>query len=181
MKSDHGRVRLWQRALVERYEEAGLESPSDEDFGAHEAHAQEIFAEVGMILAQLQQVEHGLNEVLRASMSSDEKQEYRHSEFGPALKQTKALVEHRCPPGLLERPLDVLAQARSLRNHLTHGELSVGWAHPEFETGGKDSVIVIELWEDGDDTKELEVVKSRRLAEDALDAVVAIMMGLGFP
>jgi hypothetical protein len=180
-------VRLWLRALLSRYEQAGLFDYLDWDdlpkLEIAEREVQEIFAEVGMTLAQLMQVEHGMNAVLRAERArpSDQLPKYEHLGFGRARAELHRLVTERCAPGILEPQLKVLQRANALRNHLVHGEVSLAIHSLDSPWPG---AIAEVFWLGGDNSDALDsgdLRASRRLAEDALDAVVDIMATLRMP
>lgn len=183
MDAERRPVRLWLRALLDRYEAANLhgfyEWSQLREAEVAEREIQGVFAEVGMVIAQLMQVEHGMNAVVRAArgaIGSPLRDHYLT--FGTAREALRTVVGERCPPGLVDRQLALLEQANTLRNHLVHGEVSVAIGSP----GSPHSGQVLEIfWLDGDQSDALDVESARALAEEALDAVVDIMAALEMP
>lgn len=184
MASELRPVRLWLRALLDRYEAASLYDFYDwtqlRELDVAEREVQCVFAEIGMVLAQLMQVEHAMNAVVRAARKTapGNPAPARHLTFGNARKSLRKIVDERCPQGLVGPQLALLERANTLRNHLVHGEVSVVVGPPDSPHSGD---ILEIFWLDGDQSDALDVPAARALAEDALDAVVDVMAALDLP
>lgn len=184
MHPDDGHVRLWLRALLDRYDEHRLLDYHEYDrlseLGVAETYVQDLFADVGLVIAQLMQVEHGMNAVLDAHIDREAgtRLPRRHRMFGNARTQLVTLVDTKTSGGLLAGQLDILDRANTLRNHLAHGEVNVA-VHPSGTPWAGEVAEV--FWFDGDRSDVLDVPASRELANEALNAVVDIMMALDLP
>jgi hypothetical protein len=192
-----GRVRMWQRVAVERRIDGPRTDALDWDLAWEldrtEAGLQQVYAEVGMILAQLSQVEAAVKAARRGLADVDKAPKQT---FGQALRDLLRILDERDDAQLFVDEVDVLLRALTVRNHLAHGTVSVAicarggphegevaevfWLDGSLRTNEGNAATVTESWTIPDDLlaileDALDLPALRQVAETAVDAAVSIL------
>ena len=196
------RGRLWQRELLSRLAEAGRDDVDEREWlselKAEEDAAQDEFRNLGVVFAQLSQVEAGVRSLSRAQRPLSVSDAADSSTgAGVTTKERPTFDDNiktlrSCFMRRFVKELKALDDVRHLRNHLAHGEVRVGVA--SLGSGAPlEPVIAFVFSEKGlpenvheaDPLRgvvegDLDVYRAMEIASEGLDALITIMLEMGF-
>jgi hypothetical protein len=188
------RARLWQREFVDRLIRAGDSDPDLEEWitelEVEEAAAQTEFRNVGVVYAQLSQVEAGVRSLVRQLPGpAGEKARSRAKKL--RFNDYLTMLEDAHSPQFVKE-IKALKDVRHLRNHFAHGEVRVGVAsvgpgaplEPVIALIHTDLGLPEDVHQadplrdivDGD----LDVYRAMKIASEGLEALLSIMLATGF-
>jgi len=186
------RARLWQRELVDRLIRAGGDEPDLHDWiaelRAEEDAVQLEYRNLGVVYAQLSQVEAGVRSLARTlDGPAGNRSRSKKLTFDQHIK----VLENAFLPRFFAE-LKALKDVRHLRNQFAHGEVRVGMASIG-PSGPLDPVISlvhseIDLPDDvhhADPLRDvtdldLDVYRAMEVASEGLDALTQIMIATDF-
>lgn len=187
------RARLWQRELVDRLIKEGDVEPDLwewlRELDAEEDAAQAEFRNVGVVFAQLSQVEVGVRNLAGKLPGAAGEKARTNKRLGFA--DYIQLLQGEFEPRFVKE-LKALKDVRHLRNHFAHGEVRVGVAslgpgaplepvialvHSELALPDEIHEVdpirrVVEL--------DLDVHRAMEIASEGLEALLTIMITTGF-
>lgn len=187
------RARLWQRELVDRLIEQGTDEPDLWDWirelDAEEDAAQSDFRNVGVVFAQLSQVEVGVRSLAREfdGAAGEKARTSKKLRFAGYI----SLLREAHKPRFVKE-LKALEDVRHLRNHFAHGELRVRVASiapgaplepviavMHTELGLSDEIHEADPFRDVVEL-DLDVYRAMEIASEGLEALLTIMLATGF-